>query len=67
MNIVSGGYWKDTRSGHLYMYDYPTLFLMLQRTGFREVQKCRFQESRNDEMAKLDNYSDLTLFVEAIK
>jgi hypothetical protein len=67
MNTVSGGYLENVRAGHLYMYDYPTLFLMLQKTGFREIEKCKFRESRNDEMARLDNYPDGTLFVEAIK
>ena len=57
METVSGAYLNRKRSGalHCYMYDYPTLFIMLQKIGFARITLCPYREGEDQELAGLDN------------
>ncbi len=64
LNTVHGGYLDRRRSAHFYMYDWPTLRLILAETGFRNVRRCEFQQSADPELARVDNRPDESLYVE---
>lgn len=64
LNTVHGGYLDRRRSAHYYMYDWPTLALLLGETGFCEIRRRSFQESDDPELGRLDNRAEESLFVE---
>lgn len=47
--------------------NWPSLALTLREIGFRDVVRCRFQESVDLELALLDNRPEDSLIVEAVK
>jgi SAM-dependent methyltransferase len=57
------------RGGHLWMWDAPSLILLLRHIGFREVRECAFRESIIQEVSLLDLESrkDESFYVEAVK
>ncbi len=64
LNTMQGGYLDRRRSAHFYMYDWPTLRLILSESGFRNVRRCEYQQSADPELARLDNRPDESLYVE---
>ena len=61
---VFGKYLTGARSAHCYMYDWPTLKILLPEIGFKEVTRRTFQDSADPELAALDNRPKDSLFVE---
>jgi len=56
-----------TYERHRFMYDFELLAAMLKNSGFRDMEECKYQEGQVPDLAKLDNRSDETLYVEAAK
>ncbi len=52
---------------HKYMYDFQMLHDLLQSVGFREITRCEFKQGMTPDLAHLDNRSEDSLYVEAIK
>ena len=67
--IVYGAYLKKGRPGanHRYMYDWPTLRIVLKQTGFDEVTLQQYQQGKDAEMCSLDNRAEDSLHIEAVK
>ena len=55
------------RRQHRFMYDFELLYEALSSTGFVDVIKCEFQTGRTPDLLELDNRSDETLYVEAVR
>jgi hypothetical protein len=49
------------------MYDYELLHEALVSANFVEVVRCQFQIGRTPDLFELDNRSDETLYVEAVR
>lgn len=64
LETVYGKYITGKRSAHCYMYDWPTLSLLLTDLGFKDVTQREFGESADNELAALDNRPEDSLFVE---
>jgi predicted SAM-dependent methyltransferase len=63
-------FFTDERLGrhrHRYMYDFETLRAALSAAGFVEVTRCEYRSGRTPDLDFLDNRSDETLYVEAIR
>ena len=69
METVSGSYLNRKRAGalHCYMYDYPTLFVMLQKIGFARIALCNYHKGEDQELASLDNRPGESLHLEIRK
>jgi ubiquinone/menaquinone biosynthesis C-methylase UbiE len=69
MRTVAGGHFNRVRpgGGHLYAYDFPTLFSVLEKSGFVRIRQCSFQESPVREMGLLENRPGDSLHIEATK
>ena len=52
------------RSAHYYMYDWPTLKLVLEEQGFADIKRCEFGQSEDPVLAAADNRPDDSLIVE---
>jgi predicted SAM-dependent methyltransferase len=52
---------------HKYMYDFELLKTLLEKIGFSQVTRCKYQEGRTSDIVILDNRPEETLFVEAVK
>jgi predicted SAM-dependent methyltransferase len=50
---------------HKYMYDFAMLAEELRSAGFGDVTRCRYREGRTPDIERLDNYPEITLYVEA--
>jgi SAM-dependent methyltransferase len=55
------------RSRHSFMYDFELLREALSSANFVEVVRCGFQTGRTPDLVELDNRSDETLYVEAVR
>lgn len=66
LETLYGAYLTRARSHHHYMYDWPTLSLMMSAIGFENVRLCRFQESNDPDLALLDNRPVDSIHVEAV-
>ena len=66
---IYGAYLKKRRHGasHHYMYDWPTLRLVLQEIGFSPVIRQSYQVSLDPELSLLDNRPEDSLHVDAVK
>ena len=49
------------------MYDFELLHDTLEAAGFASIERCAFAEGRAPDLSLLDNRSDETLFVEAVR
>lgn len=67
LESVCGKYITRHRSAHCYMYDWPTLSVLLPEIGFSNVRQRAFRESADSELAALDNRPDDSLIVEMTK
>lgn len=52
---------------HKWMYDFESLKLLLEYTGFRNVRRCEFREGKVPDLDVLDNHEEFSLYVEADK
>jgi SAM-dependent methyltransferase len=52
---------------HKYMYDFQMLQDLLILVGFRDIKRCEFQQGLTPDLDHLDNRSEDSLYVEAIK
>ncbi len=52
---------------HKYMYDFPLLREVLEKTGFKDVRRCTFQQGTTPNLAVLDNRVEDSLFVEGTR
>jgi predicted SAM-dependent methyltransferase len=59
--------WSLVFSGHKSIYDYPTLKHLLEKAGFRSVEKTAFRRSRSLKMRRetYEFLSTLSMYVEA--
>lgn len=57
----------DYLSRHRYMYDFPMISELLEKTGFTSIQKFNFKEGTIPDVENLDNRPEETLHVEATK
>lgn len=64
---ICGGWILPRRSGHLYMYDLPTLLVILKEVGFRNIQRKDYQDSDDPELTKLDNRPEDSIILEMTK
>jgi SAM-dependent methyltransferase len=66
---IYGAYLSPRRKGayHRYMYDWPTLRLLLQDAGFRHLVNQEYQVSLDPELAQLDSRPDESLHIDAVK
>ena len=64
---VAGGYFHKTRNSHRYMWDIPSMRYALKQIGFTDITVCTFQNGRDMDMCKGDNYAEASIFIEAIK
>lgn len=54
--------------GHLFIHDFQTLKILLENTGFVQVNKCKFREGFDNILLKDSEYRRAeSLFVEAVK
>ncbi len=63
-------FFTDERKGlhrHRFMYDFETLSDALRGAGFADVIQCEFRAGRTPDLDQLDNRSDETLYVEAVR
>jgi predicted SAM-dependent methyltransferase len=69
IEAICGGYLRRARQGllHLYMYDYPTLHIMLTEAGFRTVIKSSYREGIDPQLAQYDDRPHDSLHVDAVK
>lgn len=58
---------KGAHNQHRYMYDYALLASLLDKIGFRSIEKCSYQQGRVPDIGVLDNRPEETLFVECTK
>lgn len=52
--------------GHLWMYDFDSLYGILVSIGFKEIQKCYPAKGMTPDIDYLDGYRENSLFVEAV-
>ena len=66
---IYGAYLEKRRYGasHRYMYDWPTLQLVLSEIGFSRVLRQDFQTGLDRELCSLDNRPEESLHIDAIK
>lgn len=66
---IYGAYLEKRRYGasHRYMYDWPTLQLVLSEIGFSRVLRQGFQLGLDAELYSLDNRPEESLHIDAIK
>ena len=66
---IYGAYLEKRRYGasHRYMYDWPTLRVVLQEIGFSQVIRQSYQVSLDSELSLLDNRPEDSLHVDAVK
>jgi predicted SAM-dependent methyltransferase len=66
---IYGAYLSPRRKGayHRYMYDWPTLRLLLQEAGFHNLVYQSYQVSLDPELALLDNRPEESLHIDALK
>lgn len=66
---IYGAYLEKRRYGasHRYMYDWPTLQLVLSEIGFNRVLRQDFQLGLDAELSSLDNRPEESLHIDAIK
>lgn len=58
---------RGYRSQHHSMYDYDLLRETLRSANFVDIVRCEFQSGRTPDLVELDNRSDETLYVEAVR
>lgn len=66
---IYGAYLEKRRYGanHRYMYDWPTLQMLLSEIGFSRVLRQDFQLGLDAELYSLDNRPEESLHIDAIK
>jgi len=66
---IYGAYLEKRRYGatHRYMYDWPTLRLVLAEMGFSRVLRQEFQKGLDQELCLLDNRPEESLHIDATK
>lgn len=66
---IYGGYLEKKRFGawHRYMYDWPTLRVLLQEIGFSRIVRQSYQKSLDSELASLDSRPEDSLHIDAVK
>ena len=66
---IAGAYIDPKRFGasHRYMYDWPTLRLLLQQAGFERVMLQHYQQSIDAELAILDSRPEDSLHIDTVK
>ena len=52
---------------HLWMYDYGSLSNLLKICGFKDIKRKNFREGNIPDLAKLDVFPEISLYIEAIK
>jgi SAM-dependent methyltransferase len=64
-------YFFEPRSGelnrHRYMYDFDLLAALLEKAGFRSIERCAYQQGLVPDLDRLDNRPEETLYVECVK
>jgi SAM-dependent methyltransferase len=66
LETTYGAYLTRARSHHHYMYDWPTLSKTMESVGFDNIRLCRYQESKDPELALLDNRPADSIHVEVV-
>jgi hypothetical protein len=66
LQSMHGKYLARLRSGHCYMYDWPTLHVLLTGLDFKSIRRREFGISDDDELGALDNRPEDSLIVEMI-
>lgn len=66
---IYGAYLEKRRFGstHRYMYDWPTLRIILQEIGFQQIERQAYQVSLDPELSCLDNRPEDSLHIDAVK
>lgn len=66
---IYGAYLESQRFGarHRYMYDWPTLRMVLEKAGFSRVLLQPYRKSLDPELASLDNRPEDSLHIDAVK
>ena len=69
LKIICGQYLHKNRPGaeHCYIYDYPTLYLILSEIGFQKIERSSFRQSRDPDLASLDRKPAISLYLEIIR
>lgn len=52
--------------GHLWMYDFESLYAILYAEGFKNIQKCSPGQGRTPDIDFLDRYRENSMFIEAV-
>ena len=52
---------------HQWMYDYQSLKYLLEKAGFRKIQKKSFKEGKVSDLGHLDVFPEMSLYIEAEK
>lgn len=52
---------------HKYMYDFELIKVALEQAGFSDVTRWEYQQGKTPDLALLDVYPDVSLFVEAVR
>lgn len=52
---------------HKYMYDFEMIKEILDKIGFLNITKCKYQEGKTPDIKHLDTYPEVSIFVEATK
>ena len=52
---------------HKYMYDFDLIKTVLEQAGFSDVTRCEYQQGKTPDVEMLDVYSEVSLFVGAIR
>jgi hypothetical protein len=49
------------------MYDYSMLSKIMEQTGFQDIRRCEYRNSKIQDVEQLDNNPNQSLYVEAQK
>jgi len=52
---------------HRYMYDFELLAALLEKVGFRSIERCAYQQGLVPDLDRLDDRPEETLYVECVK
>ncbi|WP_081661431.1 class I SAM-dependent methyltransferase [Halopiger djelfimassiliensis] len=54
-------------NNHYWLYDFKSIENMLEKEGFEEIERCKYQEGNVPDIEKLDNRPQTSIHVEARK
>ena len=72
-DILVGGFhekksfFRASGKEHLFFWDIPSMCKTLETIGFKNIEICSYQKGKDQEMANVDNYPEVSFFIEAEK